>query len=212
MQPPAARGRGATRIVGPGERVEHLKEENEGRDEHALGEAFAAQLHHQRVRTRPPACARATSHVSASGVIDDIGVGKEQKVRLGGCARRARRPGAAPIACRSTRPATPAPTRTVRRSAAPSAAAASRAICAVASRLWSSTRITWSPPGYSCRSSEAMVSADAFGLVARRNNGGDGGPRPSQPSSGTSSSRCAARQNPPRAARDRARSPAPLTL
>ena len=49
------RGGGAARIVGPGERIEHLKEEDEGRDEHALGEALAAQLHHQRGEHEPPA-------------------------------------------------------------------------------------------------------------------------------------------------------------
>jgi len=36
-----------SRIVHPGERVEHLKEEDEGRDEQPLGKANAAQLHHQ---------------------------------------------------------------------------------------------------------------------------------------------------------------------
>ena len=67
----AAAGRGggvAARVVGPGERIKHLEEEDEGRDEHALGEAFAAELRHQRGQDiAARTCARATSAVSASG-------------------------------------------------------------------------------------------------------------------------------------------------
>src|SRR5580692_64270 len=43
-QPPAA---AAIAAVDPGERVEHLEEEHEGRDQAALREALAAQLDHE---------------------------------------------------------------------------------------------------------------------------------------------------------------------
>ena len=56
----AARRRGdpPLRIVHPGEGIEHLEEEHESRDQPALGDAFAAQLHHQRGEDADPRPAR----------------------------------------------------------------------------------------------------------------------------------------------------------
>ncbi len=77
----AAAGRGggrAPRIIDPGEGIEHLEKEDEGRHEHALGKALAAQFRHQRgqyqaVRLRP-------RHEIGHCVLgtDDVGVGQQQ--------------------------------------------------------------------------------------------------------------------------------------
>ena len=48
MHPPAAAAVARSRRLDPGKRVEHLEEEDEGRDQTSFGEALAAQLGHQR--------------------------------------------------------------------------------------------------------------------------------------------------------------------
>ena len=82
MQPPAAPAVTRSRIVDPGERVKHLKEENEGRDEQPLGKTLAAQFDHQRSQNetaRLRAGNEAREHVR---LIDNVGIGEEQIVRL----------------------------------------------------------------------------------------------------------------------------------
>ena len=77
----AAAGRGggrAARIVHPGERVEHPEEEDEGRDQHALGKTLAAQLRHQRGEDQAAALGpRHEMHQRVRG-IDDVGIGQQQ--------------------------------------------------------------------------------------------------------------------------------------
>ena len=81
----AAAGRArrrATRIVDPGERVKHLKEENEGRDEQPLGKTLAAQLHHQRGENETAGLRAGNEARQHVRLIDNVGVGEEHVVRL----------------------------------------------------------------------------------------------------------------------------------
>ncbi len=68
------------RIVHPGEGVEHLEEEHEGRNEPALRKALAAEFYHQRGQhrlLRKGALDEALNRVV--GLVGDVGVGKEQE-------------------------------------------------------------------------------------------------------------------------------------
>jgi hypothetical protein len=73
-------GRPVRGIVHPGERIELLEEEYESRDEHALGEAFAAQLHHERGQDGVLGQAPARQPLQRVGrVVNDVGVGEEDE-------------------------------------------------------------------------------------------------------------------------------------
>ena len=108
----AARRRrgGAQRIVHPGERIEQLEEEHEGRHQRPLGPAVAAQRHHLRdqvevVRARPAPPGVAEMRA----VVHDIGVGQQQQFgRRRPRPRPAHRPELAAPAGRARR-ARPAP-------------------------------------------------------------------------------------------------------
>jgi len=82
MQPPGRAGRRALGIVDPGERVKHLKEENEGRDEQPLGKTLAAQFHHQRGENETAGLRARDKARQYVRLIDDVGIGEEQIVRL----------------------------------------------------------------------------------------------------------------------------------
>ena len=60
------RRRPGSRIVHPGKGIELLEEKHEGRDQQALGEAFAAQLHHKRGQDR--GAGQAAAHEPLQGV------------------------------------------------------------------------------------------------------------------------------------------------
>ena len=66
----AAAGRARHRVVRPvhpGERIEHLEEEDEGRDVHALGQVLAAQRAMSEVRTSRSASRLRDQPLSVSG-------------------------------------------------------------------------------------------------------------------------------------------------
>ena len=106
MQPPAA---AATVLCGrftQAERIEHLKEEDEGRDVGALGEAFAAQLHHERCQHQALALGMRDQPADGFGRMHDVGVGQQQIIRrLAARSSRHRCPASAPTASRSIPPA-----------------------------------------------------------------------------------------------------------
>ena len=80
----AAAGRcrdAASRIVRPGEGIEHLKEEDEGGNEHALGKALAAELRHQRGQHRAAGARPRDKLAQLIRHIDDIRVGEEDVIR-----------------------------------------------------------------------------------------------------------------------------------
>ncbi len=78
----AGGGRGRARgLVRPRERIEHLEEEDERRNEAALGKAVAAQLHHQRGEHELAGhCARRQSG-------KNVGRSRRCRHRTGGCSR-----------------------------------------------------------------------------------------------------------------------------
>ena len=169
MQPPAAAAVRAPRIVGPGERIEHLEEENEGRHEHALGKTLAAQLRHQRSQHQAALFAPAPR--------DSLARPRHRRCRHRSGADRPAVPprltaNSTPCCCAQSLPVQPAgsgrPGKTVSRSLAPIKVAAPRAISAVPSRLWSSTTITVKRAGIVLAQQRGDGLADALGLVARR--------------------------------------------
>ena len=88
----AAAGGGRHRALPPihaGERVKHLKEEDECRDIGALGEALAAQLHHQRCQHEPVGFGVRDQPADGIGRVHDIGIGEQEIIRW----RRRRRCG-----------------------------------------------------------------------------------------------------------------------
>ena len=211
----AGRGRGgAARIVGPGERVEHLEEEDEGRDEQPLGKAFAAQLHHQRgenetARLRPGDQAR--QHIRR---IDDVGIGEQQVVRrqrrgLGKLDALLLRPQLAGPAGRQRAPRHDGQALGGAERGRGVARDKRRAVAALVVDQDHMERARIILP-----QQRGDGLADACGLVARRNDGGDRRPRPSAAPLHAGRRH---RARPParirRAPRgDRARSQAPLTL
>ena len=72
------RSRRAMRIIHPGERIEHLEEENESRHEHALGKTFAAQFRHQRSQDETAALGASDELRQRVRGINDIGIGQQQ--------------------------------------------------------------------------------------------------------------------------------------
>ena len=76
-------GRRPSRIVHPGEGIEHLEEEHESRREPALSRALAAQLDHQR-RQNAVVPARDFNQTSEHmRRVGDVGVGEQDEFRLG---------------------------------------------------------------------------------------------------------------------------------
>ena len=80
----AARGGGGRGIrpVHPRERVEHLEEEDERRDQRTLGERLAAQLRHQRCQHQAAVLRAPDERCERIGRIGDVRIG-EQKVGRG---------------------------------------------------------------------------------------------------------------------------------
>jgi hypothetical protein len=68
--------------IDPGERVEHLKEENEGRDQCALGKTLAAQFYHQRGENETARLRAANEACEHIRLIDNVGIGEQHVVRL----------------------------------------------------------------------------------------------------------------------------------
>ena len=174
----AAGGRGdcALRPVHPGERIEHLEEEDEGRNVGVLGEALAAQLDHQRRQHQAAwlsACA--TSRLHGIGRVHDIGVGEQQIIR-----RLLR--GHRGIDALLQRPQLAGPSRRQAAGCARRATVAvgirgvARAISAVPSLLSSSTRMTATSTGIILPQQRADAVTDAVGLVARRHDRRDARP------------------------------------
>ena len=75
------RGDARAGVVGGRERIEHLEEIDERRDQHALGETLAAQLHHQRVEHERFRFRLGHETRECAGLIDDVGVGEEEIFR-----------------------------------------------------------------------------------------------------------------------------------
>ena len=174
MQPPAAPRPCAVRPVHPGERIEHLEEEDEGRNEHALGQALAAQLAPSaRSSTSPLRFGVRDQPAQRVGRMHDVGVGEQQVLRRGCAIARA----AMPCFMAQSLPVQPGGKRaartTVSRSRAPAPPRRARAISAVPSSLSSSTSDERERRDSPARSSEADALRDDVGLVARRHHGRD---------------------------------------
>ena len=97
------RGRGVMGIVHPGEGIEQLEEEHEGRHQRALRRALAAQLHHLGDQVEP-GLLLGDQGGEVQGVVHDVGVGQQQQFGIAGgdalrhrpeLAAPARRPGRA---------------------------------------------------------------------------------------------------------------------
>jgi len=164
-------------IVHPGERVEHLKEEDEGRDEQPLGETLATQLHHQRgehetagLRTGNEAC----EHIR---LIGDVSVGEEQIVGL-------KRHGFGKLDALLLRPQLAGPSGRQRaprhHGEAVGGAERGRGVARDKRRAVAALVVDQDDmqrAGVILPDQRGDGLAHARGFVARRNNGGDGGPR-----------------------------------
>jgi hypothetical protein len=73
--------RRTTRIVDPCEWVKHLKKENEGRDEQPRGKTFAAQFDHQRGENETARLRAGNETCEHIRLIDNVGIGEKQVVR-----------------------------------------------------------------------------------------------------------------------------------
>ena len=163
-QPPGGGGGAGARAVRPAEGVEHLEEEDEGRDQPALGRAVAAQAGHERDERRGrSATARCTRPAQAVRRVADIGIG--EAAGSPGPASAGRR-----VETLLQRPELAGPARPAGRAgdhrSRGSPAAAARAIAAVPSVLRSSTttrrgRRRDSPAPAGCAPSRPIVSASS---------------------------------------------------
>ena len=173
----AAAGRACcrtTRIVDPGERVKHLKEENEGRDEQPLGKTFATQFHHQRSQNETTRLRAGNEACENVRLIDNVGVGEEQVVRrkrhgLGKLDTLLLRP---QLAGPSGRQCAPRHHSEALGSAERGRGVARDKGCAVAALVVDQNHMERA--GIVLPDQRGDGLGHACGLVARRNNGGDG--------------------------------------
>ena len=76
-----SRGHRTVAPVRPGEGIEHLEEEDESRDEGALGEAFAAQFYHERGQHERPCLGACDEAADDARLIGNVGIGKQEIAR-----------------------------------------------------------------------------------------------------------------------------------
>ena len=133
-------------IVHPRERIEHLEEEDEGRNEPSLGCAFAAKLHHQRGKDALSRAGDRNEPRKHMGRVGDVGVAEQHEFGRRRAASIAERPWRIAHSFPVQPGARLVPATICSRSAAPAALAAANAAAAVPSALWSSTTTTENGP------------------------------------------------------------------